>query len=136
LEHYFKFVGFQKQVATYLAAIDIGVLPSRSSEGLGLAVLELMAMRIPVVTSSLPCFREVIVDGESGLIASLDRPNELADHLLLLLQDRTEANRIGEVARERVLTHFTIQRLANDMMDLYDRLLDSKKAGRRGGLST
>jgi glycosyltransferase involved in cell wall biosynthesis len=131
LRSYFHFAGFQQEVNTYMEAMDIGVMPSLW-EGFALALLEFMAMGIPTVTSSLPCFREAIVDGESGLIASIEEKNSLADHILELLCDTDMAYRIGQSAVERVSSHFTIQRLAKDMMDLYDRILESKSRRHSG----
>lgn len=68
----------------------------------------------------------MIVDGESGLIASLDNENDLADKILALLFDPERASRIGQAALARVQSQFSIQRLAGDMMDLYDRVLASQ----------
>lgn len=126
LRQYFHFIGYKQEVNPYLEAMDIGVMPSRW-EGFPLVLLEFMAMGIPTVLNSLPCFREVIVDGESGLIASLEEENSFADHILELLYDPDMAFRMGQRALERVRSQFSIQRLACDMMDLYDKLLDSKK---------
>lgn len=117
--------GYVPDLHTYMEAMDIGVMPS-IWEGLGLALLEFMALGIPTVTSSVPCFQEVIIDGECGLIASLDEENSLADHILELLYDPEWAFRMGQSAFERVNSHFSIQRLAGDMMDLYDRSIASK----------
>jgi glycosyltransferase involved in cell wall biosynthesis len=125
LRRYVHISGYVEDINTYREAIDIGVMPS-VFEGLGLALLEFMALGIPTVTSSVPCFREVIVDGESGLIASLEDEDSLADHILELLCNPELANRMGRAALERVRSHFSVQRLAEDMMDLYDRILASK----------
>jgi glycosyltransferase involved in cell wall biosynthesis len=127
LRQYFHFTGYKQEVNLYMEAIDIGVMPSRW-EALGLVLLEFMAMGIPTVTSSLPCFREVIVEGESGLIAPVEDENSLADYILKLLYDPDLASRMGRRALERVRSQFSIQRMADDMMDFYDMLLDSKKS--------
>ena len=125
LSKYFHISGIWEMGPAYRDAMDIGVMPS-VFEGLGLALLEFMALAIPTVTSSVPCFREVIIDGESGLIASLDDENDLAEKILELLFDPERASRIGQAALARVRSQFSIQRLAGDMMDLYDRILASQ----------
>lgn len=117
---------WKKDINPYREAMDIGVMPS-IFEGLGLALLEFMALGIPTVTSSVPCFREVIVDGESGLIASLNEENSLADKILELLFDPERASKMGQAALARVRSQFSVQRLAGDMMDLYDRILASQE---------
>jgi glycosyltransferase involved in cell wall biosynthesis len=113
------------EIGSYREAMDFGVMPSLY-EGLPLSLLEFMALGIPTVTSSVPCFQEVIIDGESGFIASLDDENDLAEKILELLFDPERAFRMGQAALERVHTQFSIQRLAADMMDLYDRILASR----------
>ena len=122
---YVHITGYVPELNPYIEAIDIGVMPS-IFEGLGLALLEFMALGIPTVTSSVPCFLEVIIDRESGLIASLDDEDSLADHILELLCDPERASAMGQAALERVRSHFSIERLAGDMMDLYDRVVVSK----------
>lgn len=126
LNQYVHILGeWKKDINPYREAMDIGVMPS-IFEGLGLALLEFMALATPTVTSSVPCFREVIVDGESGLIASLDEEDSLADKILELLFDPERACRMGQAALARAQSQFSIQRLAGDMMDLYDRILASQ----------
>lgn len=115
---------WKRDIRPYREAMDIGVMPS-IFEGLGLALLEFMALGVPTVTSSVPCFREVIVDGKSGLIASLNEENSLADKILELLSDPERASIMAQAALARVQSQFSIQRLAGDMMDLYDRILAS-----------
>jgi glycosyltransferase involved in cell wall biosynthesis len=126
LSQFVHITGYVPDLIPYVEAMDIGVMPS-VWEGLGLALLEFMALGIPTVTSSVACFREVIVDGESGLIASLFEENSLADHILELLCKPDMAARMGQAALERVRSKFSAQRLADDMMDFYDKLLISTK---------
>jgi glycosyltransferase involved in cell wall biosynthesis len=125
LTPYVHITGYVQNIDLYRRAIDIGVMPS-VFEGLGLALLELMASGIPTITSAVPCFREVIESDKSGLIAPLEEENSLADHILRLLNDPEMASRMGNAARERIRSQFSVERLANDMMDLYDRVIDSK----------
>jgi glycosyltransferase involved in cell wall biosynthesis len=126
LSQFVHITGYVPDLIPYVEAMDIGVMPS-VWEGLGLALLEFMALGIPTVTSSVACFREVIVDGESGFIASLFEENSLADHILELLCRPDIAAKVGQAALERVRSKFSAQRLADDMMGFYDRLLVSKK---------
>jgi glycosyltransferase involved in cell wall biosynthesis len=123
---YVHFKGYQSNPYQFMKAMDIGVMPSLQ-EGLPIALLEFMAFGKPVLASSLPCFKEAIVDGESGLIVSLDEENSLADNTLMLLRNPAMAVRMGQAALKRVQSHFNIQRLANHMMDLYDSLLENNQ---------
>lgn len=97
-----------------------------------MALLKFMALGIPIVTSSVPCFREVIVDDESGLIASMDEKDSFADRIFELLWNPGLASGIGQAALKRIRSQFSIQRLADDMMDLYDKILVSKSRRNSG----
>ncbi len=125
LDAYFHFTGFLPDPKLHMEAMDVGVMPS-ISEAFGLAVLEFMALGVPTITSSLPCFKEVIIDGKSGIITSLEEEDNLANSILKLLKEPELASRIGQVASNHVPSHFSAQRLAQDMMDLYDKVIDSK----------
>lgn len=127
LEPYFHLTGFLSGAGlrNHMEAIDVGVLPS-TSEGLPLVLLEFMSLGIPPVTSSVPCFREAIIEGESGLIASLEEKDSLADQIVKLLHNPEKAFNMGQAAIERVRTQFTIQRHATEMMDFYDKAIASK----------
>lgn len=125
LDAYFQFTGFLPDPKLHMEAMDVGVMPS-TSEAFGLAVLEFMALGVPTITSSLPCFKEVIIDGKSGIITSLEEEGNLANSILKLLREPEMASRIGQAASSHVPSRFSAQRLAEDMMDLYDKVIQSK----------
>jgi glycosyltransferase involved in cell wall biosynthesis len=82
---------------------DVFVLPSRH-EGLSTALLEAMAMGVPVVATRVGGNPELVEHGETGLLVDPD-PEQLARAIALLLEDRGLAKRLAEsaarVVRER-----------------------------------
>jgi glycosyltransferase involved in cell wall biosynthesis len=126
IARYVHFVGFQQDVIPYLRASDIAAMPSLY-EVFSLAMLEFMAMGKPVIGSDHSSFREAIVDDVSGLIVPRRDSKGLASAILTLLNDPQLRARLGRAGMERVRTHFTFQRLAEDMMSLYDRVLEQKR---------
>jgi glycosyltransferase involved in cell wall biosynthesis len=98
------FAGYVENVATYLRAADVFVLPSRR-EGMGNVVLEAMAMGIPtVLTPYLGLPGEF---GEPGTQYVLSGPDvdSLASHIESLLKDRDRRRTIGEEGRRWVEEH-------------------------------
>jgi glycosyltransferase involved in cell wall biosynthesis len=92
-------------VPRFLAAIDVLAVPSRD-EGLPRVILEAMAMRVPVVASSVGGIPEAVEDGCSGLLVPPDNPDALAAALARVLEDETLASSLGEAGRRRVVDEF------------------------------
>jgi glycosyltransferase involved in cell wall biosynthesis len=114
-----RFIGEQPQVADVLAALDVFVMPSRH-EGLGVAVLEAMAMSLPVIASAVGGIPEAVKPRETGLLVPPDDPAALAAALNELLRDVEKAKRMGVAGRERVLAEFSMEEMASQYERLYD----------------
>ncbi len=94
------FTGFRDDVPQLLALMDVFALPSHR-EGVPRSVIEAMAAGRPVVATDIRGCRELVVDGETGLLVPVDAPEALADALLGLLQDPPRARALGEAGRRR-----------------------------------
>jgi glycosyltransferase involved in cell wall biosynthesis len=122
LEDHFHFAGFQSNPIPYIEAMDLTVMSSLN-EAQGLALLEFMAMgKAPVVTD-LPSFKEIVTDGQNGLVVASASGSALASGILKLLGDTALREQMAQAALEKVRQQFSIQRMVNDLMDLYDNLL-------------
>lgn len=130
LAEYFRLAGFQPDVRPYVEAFDLAVMPSLY-EGFPLALLEFMAMGKPVVVSELACFKEALGDEAKEVITPLADSAGLADGLLKLLGDEARRRQLAQANLQRVRREFSIQRLADDMMQLYDRSLDRRQVERQ-----
>ncbi|MFQ5520912.1 MAG: glycosyltransferase family 4 protein, partial [Candidatus Methylomirabilia bacterium] len=71
-------VGFHPEPERALAAFDVAVYPSLSSEGMGRVVFEYMAMGRPIVASAVGLAKEVLKDGETALLVPPGQPEPLA----------------------------------------------------------
>lgn len=78
-------LGYQSEVAKYLSACDIFVLPS-SVEGFPLSILEAMSMNIAVVASRVGAVPDVIKDGKNGFVVEPGSAVEIRDAVLKLLE--------------------------------------------------
>jgi glycosyltransferase involved in cell wall biosynthesis len=124
------FTGFRSDVPAVLSEAAVSVLPSLS-EGLSNTLLESMAAGVPVVATRVGGNPEVIEDGVSGILVSPRDPAALAQAVCAILQDRDLARRLACSARQRVVEHFALKRMARETEDLYVELLERKANGRR-----
>jgi glycosyltransferase involved in cell wall biosynthesis len=105
-----------------LKGADLFVLPSRE-EGMSIALLEAMALGIPVVASSIPGNRSLIDDREHGRLVSPGEPAELARAIIEQWEDLDRASQMGLAARSRVEREFSIQAVAEKHLALFQELV-------------
>jgi glycosyltransferase involved in cell wall biosynthesis len=116
------FTGSRPFVERLLGLADVFVFPSLS-EGLGIALLEAMAMGLPVVASSTEGIMEVATDGADALLVPPGEPAAIAAAVVRLHADRAFACRLGEQARKTVAARFSVDRGVSRLDDLYQRLV-------------
>ncbi|MFQ5910658.1 MAG: glycosyltransferase, partial [Thermoplasmata archaeon] len=92
-------------------------------EAFGIAALEAMSSGKPVVVSDIPGVREVITEGEEGLLCEPMNPEDLAGKISLLLEDDAKRQRMGSKGREKVEKYFNIERVARKVAEVYESLL-------------
>jgi glycosyltransferase involved in cell wall biosynthesis len=128
------FAGAQphETVALYLAAADGFRFPTERDEASGLVLLQAMACARPVAASRIGGITEVI--GESGECGMLIPPGDvpaLAHAMRTLVGDEGLRGRLGEAARDRVLAEYTIERMTERTLAVYEvarnRILHSSK---------
>lgn len=107
-----RLLGYRDDAPAVMRAMDVVVLPSIAKEGLGVALIEAGFLGIPVVGSDAPGIREVIADGETGLLAPPADAEGLAAAIATVLSDPERARRMGERARARVYDMFTLDQMA------------------------
>jgi glycosyltransferase involved in cell wall biosynthesis len=125
------FFGEQKNVGAYLSALDIAVLPSET-EGCSNSILEAMALGKPVVATEAGGNRELISDGETGLLVPLGDADALAHSVMKLLSNRSAAQEMGQKARQAVASRFSVENMVNQYQSLYEETLQRKTAARSG----
>ena len=110
------------------AACDVFVLPSVSRlEAFGIVALEAMATGKPVVVADIPGVREVIEDGREGLLADPVNPQDLAEKMRRLLGDPDLRREMGRRGREKVLAEFTIEKVTDAILRVYEGALRERR---------
>jgi glycosyltransferase involved in cell wall biosynthesis len=106
------------QLQQLYARAAVVACPSRR-EGFGVACLEAMAHGRPVVATSVGGLRDLVVDGETGVLVPPGDPAALRSALDRLLADRELRRRLGTAGRERVQRHFSWQAVTDATLDVY-----------------
>jgi glycosyltransferase involved in cell wall biosynthesis len=88
-----------------------------------LKIIESMAMGVPVIASDLPVTRELIAHNLDGWLTKADRPSELARAIRVLYSNPQACKRIGENARQKVITKLSWENACKKLTAVYDRLL-------------
>lgn len=117
-----RFTGYYPEIADIYAVTDIVCLPSLM-EGMGLVLIEAMAFGRPVVASRVGGIPEVVEDKVTGLLVPPADADRLADALLTLLQDPSQAALLGKNGRQQV-QRFSLNSMVRETEALYSELLD------------
>ena len=112
------------QVPELLQNIDIFVMPSVREE-FGVAAVEAQAMAIPVVATKVGGVPEVVLDGETGILVEPGSSEQLAQAILLLIENPTLRRQMGERGRRYVLASYRWEDNAALMENLYQQVLQS-----------
>lgn len=113
-----QYIRDRDRMIRYLAAADVYVLSSRN-EGFPVAPLEAMACGLPIVATAVPGIPDILENEETsgGLRVPCENPEQLALALEKLLIDRSLRERMGELARERIIEAFSLTSVGKRMKD-------------------
>jgi L-malate glycosyltransferase len=109
-------------VASWLHAIDIFVLPTRS-EALSNAIMEAMGCGCCVVASRVGGNPELVEDGKTGLLFESGDANALAEQLRRLIEQEQLRETLAAAGAEKISARFSIETSANRMQEIYDEFL-------------
>lgn len=111
LEGKVQFLGFRKDIPSFLSQLDIFALASWRRESFGIAVAEAGALGIPAVVSNLSGLREVVIDQRTGFLVPLKDIDSLANALLKLIKDESLRKKMGQRALAHVRKNFTLEKM-------------------------
>lgn len=125
LDEMLAFPGTLPSVETLklLASAELCVLPSVKArdgdmDGIPVCLMEAAAMGVPIVSTRLSGIPELVVDGETGLLAEPGDPESLADRLQWAADHPREMERMGAAARERARMMFDAQASAGALLEI------------------
>ncbi len=121
LEGQANFLGMRSDVDRLFHAADLFVLPS-IREGLPVALLEAMASEVPVIASALSQHLGIVEAGRTGWLVPAGASERLADAILAVAGDPSDAHEVARRGRAHVVAHFSAEALACQLQRLYDEL--------------
>lgn len=120
------FTSWRSDVDTINAGLDIICLTS-FNEGTPVSLIEAQAANKPVVSTRVGGIADIVIEGETALLADIEDAQLFSDHLLQLVEDDALRARLGAKSHEHIMSRFSYQRLTDDMSRLYYELLDKKR---------
>lgn len=126
--HYRGTLDREEKIA-FLQGLDVLSVPATYDEPKGMFLLEAMACGIPVVQPRRGGFTEVVEKTGGGLLVEPDNAASLAEGLLRMYRDPSLRNRLGQSGFEKVSEHYSVARMADRAIEVYE---DLAAAGLRG----
>jgi glycosyltransferase involved in cell wall biosynthesis len=114
------FVGRQQMVGSFLAMMDIFVLPSLA-EGMPNAVLEAMLSRLPVIATDVGGTSEVVINNQTGLLVPPANPDLLAAAIRTMLDNPVSAGEMATAGFEKVSTQYSLSQMVEATEMLFER---------------
>src|SRR5207237_278153 len=115
--------GYRTDADALLAAADVACLSSRE-EGMGSVLLDALAFALPVAATRAGGIPEVIVDGQSGILADIENPVALGDAIVRLIRNDDLRQRVRANAKNRA-NEFSVERMADRTIAVYESVLTS-----------
>jgi glycosyltransferase involved in cell wall biosynthesis len=124
--HPLVFTSWRSDIDTINAGLDIVCLTS-FNEGTPVSLIEAQASNKPIVSTRVGGISDIVVEGETALLADVQDGEKFCSHLLQLVQNDDLRHRMGSSSHEHVLSRYSYQRLVDDMSKLYYELREKKR---------
>lgn len=121
-----KYIKQDSDMAMYYSAADVFIYPSLA-DSFSLVAAEAMACQLPVITYAAGGLPEVVEHMKTGYVAPYADKGAFINGLSMLLEDRGKLKEMGHAGRARVEEKFTIQRMASQYLDLYNKVYEQRR---------
>jgi glycosyltransferase involved in cell wall biosynthesis len=111
----------REKVPSFLGFADIFLLPS-FWEGMPVTIIEAMRSGLPIISTPVAGIPDMIENGVSGLLINPGSPDEIAEAVLLLKQDKELRQKLAAGARARFEEKFEFSKGMEEMRVLYGRM--------------
>jgi len=117
-----SFLGFRRDVPELLTASDVFILTSRR-EGLPKAVMEAMAVGLPIIATDVRGNRDLVKSGENGYLVPVDDVEQTAIAIERLIDSEDLRRSMGEKSKQLV-NQYDLQNIIPQMEKIYNAYLD------------
>ncbi|NLO05945.1 MAG: glycosyltransferase family 4 protein [candidate division WS1 bacterium] len=118
-----RFLGARDDIPRLLAGLDLFVMPSLW-EGMPYALIEAMAVGVPVLGSAIPGIVDLIVPNRTGWLAPPAAPEELAEGIVRALRQEGQSAAMAQAARDMVVREHSRERMLSSLANCYERLIE------------
>lgn len=122
-----RFLGKQDAIEEILSIADLFLMPS-GSESFGLAALEAMACKVPVVSSNTGGLPELNKEGFSGFLSDVGDIDDMAKNSIYILEDCQRLNEFKENALKRA-KDFELSKIVPIYENFYSEVIEKVKKG-------
>lgn len=122
LAHCVHFVGFRRDLARWMGALDLLVHPAHM-EGLGVSLLQASSAGVPIIASRAGGMPEAVRDGENGLLVPPGNAAALAAALARLLGDTALRRQLGDDGRALIAREFSVDAMVDGNLAVYRELV-------------
>jgi glycosyltransferase involved in cell wall biosynthesis len=119
--------GFKEDMPDVFSNIHVVCLPSYYREGIPKVLIEAAASERPIITTDMPGCREIVRDGENGILVPPKDSVALADALREMLESPQHRAKLGARGREIVQEEFTLERVVNETMNVYEEVYEGNE---------
>lgn len=119
------FTSWINKIEEVLPALDIFALTSHS-EGTPVSIIEAQAAGLPVVATNVGGVKDCLLDNKTGMLVPPSDVEAMSEALLQLAEDKALRKQMGEAGRIYSSANFSYSRLADEMHQLYNTLLDKQ----------
>jgi L-malate glycosyltransferase len=125
LENRFLWLDWVENMPSLLAGLDVFVSASHS-ESFGLAILEAMTNKTPIVATETDGAKELLRNGETALLVPIKEPLKLAEAVENLLQDKEKRQTFADNAKRFAEKQFSLEKMIDQTETLYKEILQNK----------
>ncbi len=112
------FTGWLDDPGPVVRSFDAFVLPSRN-EAFPLSIVEAMMRRVPVIATDVGSVGDAVIDGETGWLIPVDRPDLLVDRVQALLAHRRLGAEVADRAADHAQANFTAEAMARSYLAMW-----------------
>ena len=124
LENNIKLLGFRNDISEILDISDLIISVSKQ-EGLPLNIMEAMHKNKPIIVTDCRGNRDLIKNGENGIIVKLNDKGELIDNINYLKNNKKIAKRLG-TKNKNIIDEYSINNILNEYVKIYDEILNEE----------
>lgn len=118
-----RLLGFRKDIPEIFSILDLSVNSAIEGEGLAGTLRESLMMEVPVIASDVAGNKEIVKDGETGILVSAGDVNQLAEKILYAIENYGQVKQMSQKGREWVLQNATIDKMVDNFFKFYSSIV-------------